>query len=243
MINAVVKTKLHFKKLEESARRGAVNSLAKASSFLRTTIMRGIRYRKNKESKPGQAPFDHGTFRKSVRFSLDRKNLLSYVGPARLINRAQNPDGKLAPETLEFGGTASIKSKKWFVKNPPHMETLGQVSSFFMTRGFGPMYMGTHPGMVMDQAQDNSWWDAEKSNQTYLKRAIRSARKADGKSIYFLSLPMKSTRMAARAARLVVEHFGFPSAQKTTVLPRPYLSPGLDKAKSKLAGFFVNSLT
>lgn len=241
MIKSTVRLSLYKDRIQKAAHRGAVGSLARASGYLRTTIKRTIRYRKRKESKPGQPPFDHGTFRKSIRFNMDRKNLISHIGPARLVDRQQNPDGKLAPETLEFGGVATRKQTRWFTKNPPEMKTMSQVTTFFMHQGYGPIHAGDSPSQVMDRAQDNMWWDADHSKQTSFKK-IRSRKRADGKTFFYLSLPLRTTRMAARAARTVVKFFGFPTPEKIKVAPRPYLAPGLDKAKSRLSGFFVNSL-
>ena len=243
MIKTRVKTKLRFKQVKSSAQKAAENNLARASAFLRTTIKRGIRYRKNKESKPGQAPYDHGTFRKSVRFSMDRKNLISYVGPARLINRVQNPDGKLAPETLEFGGTAEVEQKNWFMKNPKNLNSASSLTTFFMHQGYGPFFMAGGIGAIEQAINNTSVISGGPKNWPKYSKKVRFKNAPSGKRISYIQIRMKSISQAARSARNVIQYFGLPKAQKITVAPRPYLSPGLDKAKSRLAGFFVNSLT
>lgn len=237
-MNLLVKTSLHFNELKKQAHRASVDRLVKAASYVRTTIKRSIRYRKNKESSPGRPPFDHGTFRKSVRFSVDRANLTAYIGPSRLLRAKANPDGKSVPETLEFGGTARVGMKRWFVKNPPEMNSLSELAAYFHKVGYGPMFMANTPSGVMDQAADYMHWKRPPKYQGN----IRQRQNKLGQHKFYLSLPLKSQKMAARAARLVAQNFGMPKKQVINVAARPYLAPGLEKAKSSLAAFFKNSL-
>lgn len=238
-----IRTSINFDsgRLAKSARAGALNALTRSAAYLRGVIKRSIRKRKNATSRPGQPPFDHGTFAQSMRFSVDKENLLAYVGPARLLSKMNAMDGQPAPETLEFGGRTVIHARNWFTSKPPKMTTFEQIVNYFQALGYGPIIFGNTPDMVMDQAQDNHWSDPSKSKQTSYKK-IRGRDLPNGDRIYYLSLPIKSTKMAARAARGVIARWGYPITPNVMVRPRPYLQPGLEKVRSQLPAFFKNAL-
>jgi hypothetical protein len=76
--------------------------LSRAGAFVRQTAKTSIRKRKG-TSPPGQPPYSHvGLVRDLILFGYDRSSDSVVVGPVGLRNK-----GAQAPNTLEFGGTAT----------------------------------------------------------------------------------------------------------------------------------------
>ena len=91
--------------LKELGEKKFIPALKRAQAYLRGAAKRKIRRRKKGHSKPGQPPFAHSkTFKQSIQFQVNKKDLEQYVGPERIIAYSLNPDKKPVPATLEKGG-------------------------------------------------------------------------------------------------------------------------------------------
>ena len=81
----------------------------RSGGLVRSIWRRSIRYRKNKKSSPGQAPFTHvrsGAFGlRSILFDYDPVTQTTIIGPVGGDDRTN------APAALEFGGRAKIKTR------------------------------------------------------------------------------------------------------------------------------------
>lgn len=97
----------------DAVSKARIRVLSKMGAFVRRTARSSIRKRK-KPSPPGKPPSSHvGLLKQFLFFSYDRSTESVVVGPA-LITR---PSG--APETLEYGGRATIERQR-FVSGPKY---------------------------------------------------------------------------------------------------------------------------
>lgn len=77
--------------------------LSKFGAFVRTAAKSSIRKRK-KASEPGSPPSSHtGLLKKFIYFGYDQSRQSVVIGPTRLNN-----SGGTAPESLEYGGKATV---------------------------------------------------------------------------------------------------------------------------------------
>lgn len=80
--------------------------LSRFGSFVRTTARHSIRKRKS-PSPPGQPPRNRtGLLKRFIFFAYEPQDRSVVIGPARL-NRSTG-----APEILEYGGTATVRTNK-----------------------------------------------------------------------------------------------------------------------------------
>ncbi|HBG25665.1 MAG TPA: hypothetical protein DDX75_01060 [Phycisphaerales bacterium] len=91
----------------DSATRKVLNRIG---GMIRLTARRSIKKAPSHRSisKPGKPPFSHtGLLRNYIYYSFDPQSRSVVIGPAAL-----NAKGKNVPRTLEYSGTAKIKTKQ-----------------------------------------------------------------------------------------------------------------------------------
>ena len=237
------KAKVNFKAkaVKRAVRRGAQKGLKGAAAEVWSRIRRNIPRRKHKASRPGRPPHDHRTFKQSVRYAVDETELAAYIGPQRIAEKPENPGGP-APATLEFGGTtAKVPNPAWFRKikpGDPPMTTIAQVADYFLGKGYGPLFLSQSKSQVVSQAKASGRAKAGEWEQHIRHRKNLIT----GRTVFFLSVPLKSRKMAERAARNAVREFGFPTVRQSRVEPRPVMGPTLEDTKSVLASYFANTV-
>lgn len=235
MIKISVKNDIKPARMKKAARKGSLKALTRAAAYVRAVAKRKIRTRKKKASKPGQPPFDHRMFKQSIRFSVSEKDLTAHIGPQR-ISKPENLDGPV-PHTLEFGGIAADSpNRAWFVKKAPKMTSISQVADYFQAVKFGPLFMANSPAEVVNQARKGH------NAGDWQNRIRKRKNEISGKTVFFLSVPIRSRRMAIRAAKNVVQEFGFPTTSRAVIAPRPFMGPSLEESKSTIAQFWKNTI-
>lgn len=120
--------------------RAELQCLTRAGAYVRQVARRSIKKRKHVTSAPGKPPYEHGTFRNTIRFAVDKINRVAYVGAMR-INRSK-PGTAPAPQTLEFGGLSSPgrKPRWWRRKNAEKVTGRIQLAEYIRNAGFAPIY-------------------------------------------------------------------------------------------------------
>lgn len=239
-MKAKAKVAFKAKAVKRATRRGTQKGLKGAAADLWSRIRRKIPRRKHAASKPGRPPNDHRTFKNAIRYAVDDNDLAAYIGPQRIVEKPENPSGP-APATLEFGGrTAPTANPAWFRRikpTDPTMTTLTQVTDYFLAKGYGPMFMSQSRSQVVAQAKSSNG-----KSGNWEERIRRRKNLITGRTVFFLSVPLKTRKMAERAARNVVKEFGFPTVINATVAPRPVMGPTLDESKSEIAKYFSNTI-
>lgn len=92
------------KKVVDSVDKATRKALSKFGAFVRTTAKQSIRKRRN-ASAEGSPPSSHtGLLKKFIYFGYDPTTKSVVIGPTRIPDK----DGA-APETLEKGGTATVR--------------------------------------------------------------------------------------------------------------------------------------
>lgn len=241
-MKARAKVNFKDKAVKRAVRRGAQKGLKGAAADVWSRIRRNIPRRKHKASRPGRPPHDHRTFKRSVRYAVDEADLTAYIGPQRIAEKPENPSGP-APATLEFGGTtAKTPNPAWFRKikpTDPQMTTISQVADYFLGKGYGPLFLSKSRSQVVAQAKASG-----KAKAGDWEQRIRHRKNLiTGDTVFFLSVPLRSRKMAERAARNAVREFGFPTVRQSRVEPRPVMGPTLEDAKTAIGQYFANTLS
>ena len=241
-------------KIVDAARNGSNKGLYQASAALMRMARQKIRFRKRKISKPGNPPYKHSTgsqsFSHSIRFAVDRPQLTAYVGPQKLTGKK----GKNVPSILEFGGpTAPAANPAWYkVDGVPKtgLNSVAAISTWLLSEGYGPLFAANSESGVINQVA------RRRGAKPYSRRRIAAEKKSDPrhalfrsiqrrknletkKTIYYITVPLRSKRQADIAAANVVRHYNYPRIRAHYIARRPYMGPTLQEAQNALAKFFA----
>ena len=243
-------------KIAAAARKGGAKSLYQASAFLMKVARQKIQYRKKTISRPGAPPFQHtkgkNSFRHTIQFAVNRKDLTAYVGPQKVSNTV----GKDVPHTLEFGGiTAPATNPTWYQIRKPwetgKLDSTSDIAAWLLKEKVGPLFAaGSESGVV------NQYFSGK---ARYSRRQISSMKKSrpdqwifrniqkrknlgTKKTVYYVMLPITTQTQARKAAENIVKFYGYPKIKAHKIAPRPFMEPSLSQSKNSLARFFENSI-
>lgn len=178
-----------------------------------------MRYRKwrpgMKGSPPGSPPFARtgrgsrdALVRRGLDFGFDLATKSAVVGPVRLGNTTG------APATLEFGGTARVRS----ARKPRKVGDWGELRT------------GTGTGR-----------DSRGRYTSLAGRSARLVRTSGGQQVRVTYGRIRTASQAARANRIADSLFG-PAAAAVRIAPRPFMAPALRTAAPQMPSHWRNTV-
>ena len=204
--------------LKELGEKKFIPALKRAQAYLRGAAKRKIRRRKKGHSKPGQPPFAHSkTFKQSIQFQVNKKDLEQYVGPERIIAYSLNPDKKPVPATLEKGGIVRTSSRSRLYNTQKY----SSAGEYFRKSGFVTVRYRTSAG--------------EKMSKYYRKKFSPKL----NRNVYLLWVPLRSEKQLRRGEEIQETLFGSQHAGTVKQAPRPYMVPALTQTQQKIRSFFT----
>ena len=204
--------------LKELGEKKFIPALKRAQAYLRGAAKRKIRRRKKGHSKPGQPPFAHSkTFKQSIQFQVNKKDLEQYVGPERIIAYSLNPDKKPVPATLEKGGIVQTSSRNGLYNTQKY----SSAGEYFRKSGFVPVRYRKSAG----------------GNMSKFYRKVFSPKL--NRNIYVLWVPLRSEKQLRRGEEIQETLFGRKHAGTVKQAPRPYMVPALTQTQQKIRSFFT----
>ena len=158
------------------------------------------------------------------------------IGPARLSSGRTNWRGDPIPNILEKGGMAALGvNHLWIHKRVPRgVNDESSIAAYFKGLGTGPVAYGKTPDEA-DAKVDAGKNRGKRSFGRHPRRFSPILRKF----IYLTYLPIRSDHQARKAARTVIDVFGYPVTNRPIrIAPRPLMAPTLAENKEKIAGFW-----
>lgn len=242
-------------KLKTIVKGGSRKAMYRASALLMRMARQKIRYRSyRRASEPGMPPFKHRTgansFSHSILFGVDASATTAVIGPQKEM-KPDNPGGPV-PHTLEFGGRISAKPNVfwWQKKNAPlQARSVSSVAAWLQQQGWGPLIMGKSFAEVQSQAKLAAVSKVAKNKKgkgltpeerIRRKRAPDFSRSENGnyRLVYYYPIRIKTARQANRAAKNIVDNFGYPSIAASSIAARPFMGPTLRENEGKILPFW-----
>ena len=242
-------------KIRAAADKGSLEGLYRSAGLLMRIARQRIQFRRRTISTPGNPPYQHtkgkSSFRHTIQFAVDRQNLTAYVGPQKVSGKV----GKDVPKTLEFGGmTGPAANPTWYKTDgvpKSGLDTKSGIAAWLLKEGYGPLFMaGSESGVVNQyfrgrgrysrkQIADNK---KRKPDQWIFRNIQKRRNPGTKKTVYYITVPIRTTRQAEQAAENIVRHYGFAQIRPHYVSPRPFMGPSLQDSRNSLAKFFANTM-
>lgn len=249
------RTRFDGAKITDAAKRAGLTGLYRSAGLLMKIARQKIKYRRRTISKPGASPFQHSkgrqSFRHSIRFAIDRQNLAAYIGPQKIAGKV----GKNVPHTLEFGGmTGPAPNPTWYKTDgvPRGMNSESAIAAWLMREGYGPLFMAGSESGVVNQyfssrgkkysRQRIAESKKAKPDQWIFRNIQRRKNPGTKKTVFYITVPIRSTKQAIQAAKNIVKFYGMPNIKPHYVSPRPFMGPSLQDSRNHLAEFFANTI-
>ena len=248
------RTRFDGAKITDAAKRAGLTGLYRSAGLLMKIARQKIKFRRRKISSSGSPPYQHSrgrnSFRHTIQFAVDRQNLAAYIGPQKVAGKV----GKDVPRTLEFGGmTGPAPNPTWYQTDgvPKNLNSVSAIAAWLLREGFGPLFMaGSESGVI------NQYFSGR--GKKYSRRRISESRKAKPdqwifrhiqrrknpgtrKTVFYVTVPIRSQKQATQAAENIVKFYGMPNIKPHYVAARPFMGPSLQEAKNHLAEFFANT--
>lgn len=249
------KTQFDGAKIRAAADKGGLAGLYRAAGLLMKIARQKIKYRSRKVSSPGAPPYQHSkgkqSFRHTIQFAVNRQDLSAYVGPQKVSGKV----GKDVPRTLEFGGmTGPAANPTWYkVDGVPKsgLDTTSGIAAWLLKEGYGPLFMaGSESGVVNQYFSGRGRYSRrqiadtkkQKPDQWIFRNIQKRKNPGTKKTVYYVTVPIKSPKQAQQAAENIVKHYGYARIKPHYISPRPFMEPSLQDSKNDLAKFFANNI-
>ena len=242
-------------KIRAAADKGGIEGLYKSAALLMKVARQRIQFRRRTISTPGNPPYQHtkgkSSFRHTIQFAVDRRNLTAYVGPQKVSGKV----GKDVPKTLEFGGmTGPAANPTWYKTDgvpKSGLDSTSAIATWLLKEGYGPLFMaGSESGVVNQYFRGRGRYSRKqiadskkrKPDQWIFRNIQKRRNPGTKKTVYYITVPIRTTRQAAQAAENIVRHYGFARIRPHYVSPRPFMGPSLQDSRNSLAKFFANTM-
>lgn len=248
------KAKFDGAKISAAAQKGGIAGLYKSAAFLMKVARQKIQYRRHKISTPGTPPYQHSkgrhSFKHTIQFAVDRQQMTAYVGPQKVSGKV----GKDVPKTLEFGGmTGPAPNPTWYQTDnvPAGLDSVSAIASWLLKEKYGPLFIaGSESGVVNQYFRGRGRYSRKqiadskkrKPDQWIFRNIQKRKNPGTKKTVYYITVPIRTMKQAQKAAENIVEHYGFPNIKAHYVSPRPFMGPTLDDSKNSLAQFFAKTI-
>ena len=242
-------------KIRAAADKGSLEGLYRSAGLLMRIARQRIQFRRRTISTPGNPPYQHtkgkSSFRHTIQFAVDRQNLTAYVGPQKVSGKV----GKDVPKTLEFGGmTGPAANPTWYKTDgvpKSGLDSTSAIATWLLKEGYGPLFMaGSESGVVNQYFRGRGRYSRKqiadskkrKPDQWIFRNIQKRRNPGTKKTVYYITVPIRTTRQAEQAAENIVRHYGFARIRPHYVSPRPFMGPSLQDSRNSLAKFFANTM-